>query len=76
MNRYEKRIDGLRAVEVLCYSVCLHLLIEEQRANLAAKAALIDLYADERFWELEGRDRECRVRQLAVSRSIQAMQNR
>jgi hypothetical protein len=70
------RIDILKSVEVLCYSFCIHLLIEEQLAITAAKASLLDLYGDDEFWRLEGKARENRVRSSAITRSIEILNYR
>jgi hypothetical protein len=67
------RIAILKSVEVLCYSLCVHLLVEEQLSTEAAKATLLDLYQDERFWLLDSTDREKRVRSRAISKSIECM---
>jgi hypothetical protein len=69
------RIVILKSVEVLCYSLCVHLLVEEQLSAEAAKAALLDLYQDERFWLLDGMERDKRVRSKAITRSIEFMRN-
>ncbi|MCD9021303.1 hypothetical protein [Cohnella silvisoli] len=71
MSDYRKRIDGLKSIEVFCYSLCIHLLAEEALATVAAKATLLDLYDDEQFWLLEGTERDKRIRRQAISRSIE-----
>ncbi|BBI33102.1 hypothetical protein [Cohnella abietis] len=76
MNEYRKRINSLKSVEVLCYSLCIHLLVEEALATDAAKAALLDLYTDDQFWKLEGTERDGRVRKKAIYRSMELLTNR
>jgi hypothetical protein len=71
MNDYRKRIDYLKSVEVLCYSLCIHLLTEEILAIQAAKATLLDLFSDEKFWLLGSSERDKRIRRQAISRSIE-----
>jgi hypothetical protein len=71
MNDYWKRIDYLKSVEVLCYSLCIHLLTEEILATQAAKATLLDLFSDEQFWLLESSDRDKRIQRQAITRSIE-----
>ncbi|WP_239613994.1 hypothetical protein [Cohnella mopanensis] len=73
MIDYRNRIDRLKAVEVLCYSLCIHLLTEELLAVHAAKAALLDLYKDEQFWLLEDSERDQRVRKQAIRRSLECL---
>jgi hypothetical protein len=76
MSDNKNRIDMLRSVEVLCYSLCIHLLLEEKMAIIAAKAALLDLYEDEQFWSLEGTELDMRVRSRAISRSLETLGKR
>lgn len=76
MSDYRNRLDRLKAVEVLCYSLCIHLLTEEVLAITAAKAALIDLFADEQFWSLDGAERDKRVRKKAIARAMELLVNR
>lgn len=73
MKEYRKRVESLKAVEVFCYSLCVHLLTEELLAMNAAKTVLLDLFADERFWELQGEWRDRRVRKQAISRSMEIL---
>lgn len=75
MIDYRKRVDSLKTIEVLCYSLCIHLLAEEVLAANAAKAALLDLFGDEQFWKLEGSEREQRVRKQAIRRSLECLAN-
>jgi hypothetical protein len=72
MIDYDKRIEELRSVEVYCYSLCVHLLKEEPIAAGAAKSVLIELYEDEQFWSLQGEERQIRVRDKTISKSVQA----
>jgi hypothetical protein len=76
MSDSKNRIDVLRSVEVLCYSLCFHLLLEEKIAIIAAKEVLLDLFEDEQFWSLKGTERDMRVRSKAISRSIETMGKR
>lgn len=73
MREYRNRVESLKAVEVFCYSLCVHLLTEEILAIKAAKTVLLDLFADERFWELEGEERDRRVRKQAIARSMEIL---
>jgi len=73
MSIYRNRVEYLKSVEIHCYSLCVHLLIEETIAIHAAKAVLMDLYCDEQFWELEGNARDIHVRRTAIAHSIQAL---
>ncbi|MBO9596302.1 MAG: hypothetical protein J7559_00540 [Cohnella sp.] len=73
MSEYTRRIKSLQAVEVLCYSLCVHLLVEEALAINAAKTALMDLFKDDQFWELEGEERDKRVRKHAIARSMELL---
>ncbi|MFF2482520.1 hypothetical protein [Paenibacillus sp. NPDC058071] len=49
-------VHRLRSFEPVCYTICLHLLLEEQKALLAAERLLIALYQDERFRQLEEKE--------------------
>ncbi|TVY04483.1 hypothetical protein [Cohnella terricola] len=73
MNDYAKRVSALKSFEVLCYSLCIHLLTEEVLAVHAAQAALLDLFADEQFWRLEDDERTKRVRRRAIARSMELL---
>jgi hypothetical protein len=73
MKEYRNRVESLKAVEVFCYSLCVHLLSEEVLAMNAAKTVLLDLFADERFWVLEGEERDRRVRKQAIARSMEIL---
>jgi hypothetical protein len=76
MSDSKDRINMLRSEEVLCYSLCFHLLLEEKMAIIAAKKVLLDLYEDQQFWSLEGTERDLRVRCRAISRSLETMGKR
>ncbi|MCM3745793.1 hypothetical protein M3223_00355 [Paenibacillus pasadenensis] len=49
MNAIQKpdRIHSLRAAEQQCYSICMHLLKDEQLAVKAAQEALFELYCED-----------------------------
>lgn len=49
MNAIQKpdRIHFLRAAEPQCYSICMHLLNDEQLAVKAAQEALFELYCED-----------------------------
>ncbi|RKP57140.1 hypothetical protein D7Z26_03930 [Cohnella endophytica] len=73
MSDYERRIECLKAVEVLCYSLCMNLLDEEVLAARAAKSALFDLFADDRMIVLQGADRDRLVRKRSIARALELM---
>lgn len=73
MNEYRNRVKSLQDVEVFCYSLCIHLLVEEVLAVRAAKTALMDLFEDDQFWRLEGKERDKRVRNRAIARSLEIL---
>jgi len=71
MNDYAKRVEALKSVETICYTLCFRVLEEEKAAIEAAKLALIDLFRDEMFCKLEGEERLGRVRKRAIARSME-----
>lgn len=76
MIEYKNRIANLKVFEVLCYSLCIHILVEEALAINATKAVLLDLFKDEQFWLLEGKERDKRARRLAIARSMEVLTKR
>jgi len=72
-NEFDRRVRTLKSVEVLCYSICYHLLREELAAAQAAREALVELYRDERFWLLPAQDRDNAIRKIALHRSFEQL---
>ncbi|WP_372629241.1 hypothetical protein [Cohnella sp.] len=71
MKEYDNRIESLRSVESFCYSLCIHILVEEVLAWNAARLALLDLYQDELFWQADQEGRKRIVRKRAVARALE-----
>jgi|GEM_PF-4507912 len=71
MREYYNRIEALRSVESFCYSLCIHILVEEALAWNAARSALLDLYQDELFWQSDQEGRKRIVRKKAVARALE-----
>jgi len=75
MKNYANRVESLRSVEVLCYSLCIHLLTEEALAWNAARLALLDLFQDKQFWLLDPEEKNRLVRKRAIARAMEQMTN-
>ncbi|OXS52421.1 hypothetical protein B1A99_34240 [Cohnella sp. CIP 111063] len=71
MKEYNNRLESLRSVESFCYSLCIHILVEEALAWNAARLALLDLYQDELFWQSDQEERKRIVRKKAVARALE-----
>lgn len=65
------RLQVLRSYETYCYQVCHYLLDDEQLATESAKEALLDLFADSRFFTSPTGVRKRMVLKIAASRSLQ-----
>ncbi len=71
MKDYGNRVESLRSVEVLCYSLCVHILVEEALAWNASRLALIDLFQDENFGSLDEQAQYRLVRKKAIARAME-----
>ncbi|MCI3919523.1 hypothetical protein MO973_04665 [Paenibacillus sp. TRM 82003] len=77
VSAFQKRLGLLRAYEQTTFSLCIHLLANESEAVRAAKAALVDLFANDAF-AAAGTDEERTrlVRSAATRRCLQLHQTR
>ncbi|MFC4599169.1 hypothetical protein [Cohnella hongkongensis] len=71
MKDYGHRVEALRAVEALCYSLCIHILVEESLAWNAARMTLIDLFEDEQYWQSDSEEQKRLVRKKAIARALE-----
>ncbi|MFC5403905.1 hypothetical protein [Cohnella soli] len=69
------RIDALRRVEESVFTYCSVLLVEESVAAAAAKKVLLDLFANDCFWNTEGADRESFVKKRSIAIALQTAAN-
>ncbi|MFC7147380.1 hypothetical protein ACFQMJ_02435 [Cohnella cellulosilytica] len=69
-------METLRAVEVHCYSLCIHILVEEALAWNACRLTLIDLFQDKRFGSLDESEQNRLVRMKAIARSMELAASR
>ncbi|WP_274366174.1 hypothetical protein [Paenibacillus thermotolerans] len=67
---FQDKLNVLRSVEEMCYSICVYLLRSEQAAAQAAKRSLIALFEDQQFWTSDPKDQLHRMRETAVRECI------
>lgn len=68
----DERLQILRSYEALCYRICFCLLESEKLAVETAKLALWELVQDAEFFRCPQKEKQERIRKIAVEKSLSA----